>query len=670
MLQKIREGVGRWIAGAILGMIAIAFIFWGVDPSITGGAFAAKVNGEDVSLIDFERAYLSQQSQYQDLYRVEMSPDVQREMRLSALEGLIRNNALLQRVQSEGYAISDDRLIEEVRLRPEFQVGGEFSIDLLRSRLITEGISEEFFLELQREQLALFELQNGVARSVFITPTEFAKYVELYQQEREVGYATFEADNFSDQVELDESEILSHYENNLARFYSEESVDLEYIEILRSDIANEIEITEELLQGYYEDEQYRFQTEEERRARHILINSPQDDPEAEARASEVLSRLESGEQFDVLATELSEDAGTSGQGGDLGWVNRGLLLGPFEDALYAMEIGEVQGPIKTNFGYHIIRLDEVRAGDVQSFDSLRDQLALDYQNARAEELFYNTANDLADGAFDAFDELAGVAADVGYPLQTFNGLTRTGSVSPFGNSTLVTQTAFSAELLEQRENSSLVEIESDHVLVFRVIDHHPPAQQSLEVVQSSIEEELIQLASTSLAEVAAEEFLTQIAEVLSDNTLPQMTDDEETVNVSDQQTDGMTVAEEGSNRDAISELIALAIEQGGVWTETRWVERTDPVVPAEILGAAFRRPKTQDQAMSQRVFLTGGDQAVFTVFGLRGGNEDSLSLNEQEQLKNQLGQQIATYELTSYVGEVRQQATVRIPEAIINPPLF
>jgi hypothetical protein len=234
----------------------------------------------------------------------------------------------------------------------------------------------------------------------------------------------------------------------------------------------------------------------------------------------------------------------------------------------------------------------------------------------------------------------------------------------------VTQTAFSAELLEQRENSSLVEIESDHVLVFRVIDHHPPAQQSLEVVQSSIEEELIQLASTSLAEVAAEEFLTQIAEVLSDNTLPQMTDDEETVNVSDQQTDGMTVAEEGSNRDAISELIALAIEQGGVWTETRWVERTDPVVPAEILGAAFRRPKTQDQAMSQRVFLTGGDQAVFTVFGLRGGNEDSLSLNEQEQLKNQLGQQIATYELTSYVGEVRQQATVRIPEAIINPPLF
>ena len=249
MLQKIREGVGRWIAGVILGMIAIAFIFWGVDPSITGGVFAAKVNGEDVSLIDFERAYQAQQAQYQDLYRVEMSPDIQREMRLSALEGLIRNRALLQRVESEGYRISDDRLIEEVRLRPEFQVGGEFSLDLLRSRLITEGISEEFFLDLQREQIALLELQNGVARSVFITPTEFARYIQLYQQEREIAYTTFEADNFRDQVELDASEVLSYYESNLEQFYSEESVDFEYIEILRSDIATDIEVTDEILQS-------------------------------------------------------------------------------------------------------------------------------------------------------------------------------------------------------------------------------------------------------------------------------------------------------------------------------------------------------------------------------------------------------------------------------------
>ncbi|MCH2670546.1 MAG: SurA N-terminal domain-containing protein [Gammaproteobacteria bacterium] len=668
MLQKIREGVGRWIAGVILGMIAIAFIFWGVDPSITGGVFAAKVNGEDVSLIDFERAYQAQQAQYQDLYRVEMSPDIQREMRLSALEGLIRNRALLQRVESEGYRISDDRLIEEVRLRPEFQVGGEFSLDLLRSRLITEGISEEFFLDLQREQIALLELQNGVARSVFITPTEFARYIQLYHQERDIAYATFEADNFRDQVELDASEVLSYYENNLEQFYSEESVDFEYIEILRSDIATDIEVTDEILQSYYEDEQYRFETEEERRARHILINSPQDDPEAEARALEVLARLESGEQFEVLAAEFSEDAGTSGQGGDLGWVSRGLLLGPFEDTLYDMELGEVQGPIKTNFGYHIIRFDEMRAGEVQSFDVLRDQLVVDYQNARAEEIFYNTANDLADRAFDAFDELESVAADIGYPLQTFTGLTRTGSVSPFINSTQLIETAFSNELLEQRENSTLVEIESDHVMVLRVIEHHLPSQEPLEVVQSRIEEDLIQSLSSSLAEVAAENFLAQVEELLSQTALPQ--DNEEIANVTDQQADDIPFSGEDPNGGMIARLALLATEQGGIWTEARWIERTDSTIPAEILGAAFSGQQEQDQPMSQKTFLIGGDHAVFTVFGLRAGNEDSLTLIEQEQLKNQLGQQMATYELTSYVGEVRQKATVRIPEAVIDPPLF
>ncbi|MBH97394.1 MAG: hypothetical protein CMM56_02965 [Rhodospirillaceae bacterium] len=659
MLQKIREGVGRWIAGIILGLIAVAFIFWGVDPTIMGSTFAAKVNGEDISLFDFERAYQAQQSQYQDLYRTEMSPDLQREMRLAALEGLIRNEVILQRVQSEGYRISDERLIQEVRLRPEFQVGGEFSLDLLRSRLITEGISEEFFLELQREQLALFELQNGIARSAFFTPTELARYVELYYQEREVAYAIFEPENFRDQVELDESDILDYYENNRAQFFSEESVDIEYIEIQQSDIEGDVEVTEEVLRSFYEQEQYRFQTEEERRARHILINSPQEDSDAESRALEILTRLESGEEFETLAAEFSEDAGTSSQGGDLGWVSRGLLVGPFEDALYAMQVGEVQGPVKSDFGYHLIRLDEIRAGDAQSFEELRDDLVADYQSSRAEELFYNQANDLADRAFDAFDELASVAADMGYPLQTFAGLTRTGTVSPVDNSVPLIQAAFSDEVLEQRENSGLVEVQGDHVLVVRVVEHNLPAEQQLELVRSNIEEELIRLASISLAEIAAEEFLSQITNNL---TPPQTTGSEEIEVASDVQIDDQERAE--------SALSILAAEHGGIWNDARWVERTDQTVPSEILGAVFLGQPVLSQVLNQQIGLTNGGHAVYSVYGLRVGNEDSLTIAERSQLNNQLGQQVATHELTSYVSEVRQQATVRIPETVLDPPLF
>ena len=678
MLQRIREGVGRWVAAIILGLIAIAFIFWGVDPTIMGTTFAAKVNGEDVALADFERALQVQQRQYQELYRTEITDDLQRELRLSVLESLIRTRALSQRAESEGYRISDERLIGALQARPEYQIGGEFSLDLLRSRLLTQGVSETFFLEQQREQLALLELQNGITTSAFYTPAELARYIALYHQERELGYALFEADSFRDGIELDEAEVLTYFEGNRARFFSEESVDLEYIEILRADLAAEVEVTEEILRDYYEDEQFRFQTEEERRARHILINSPDENPEAEARAADVLQRLEAGEAFEALAMELSEDAGTSGQGGDLGWLSRGLLIGPFEDTLFAMEAGAVEGPIKTDFGYHVIRLEEVRAGEVQTFEQVREELAADYQTARAEELFYNQANELADRAFDAFDQLAGVAADMEVGLRTFEGFTRTGSLSPFDDSAPVVQAAFSPEVLEQGENSGLVEISGDHVLVLRVAAHHPPAEQPLAAVRADIEEELTRAAAEGLADAAAAAFLARMAELPVERTALEAPGGAAAANQTGEDEAAPGDTEDAAPDDGQSEpapsapspLAVLASEHGGTWTPASWVERTDPSVPTEILAAAFRGRLAETEVVRQQIPLASGDQAVVAVAGVRPGNADSLTRAERQQQITQLSEQAATFEITSYAGEVREQATVRIPDVVLDPPLF
>ena len=170
MLQKIREGVGRWIAGVILALIAVAFIFWGVDPTIMGTTFAAKVNGDDVALADFERALQIQQSQYQELYRVEISDDLQREFRLSVLERLILSRALSQRVQSQGYRISDERLSEAIRSRPAFQVDGVFSMDVYRSQLLYEGIPPSLYEEEQREQLGQRVAKADVVDSAAFAP--------------------------------------------------------------------------------------------------------------------------------------------------------------------------------------------------------------------------------------------------------------------------------------------------------------------------------------------------------------------------------------------------------------------------------------------------------------------------------------------------------------------
>ncbi len=628
MLQAISDGIGRWVAGGIMGLIAVAFIFWGVDFTLSGTTFAAKVNGNEIPLLEFERDLQNQQAQYQALYRLEITDDLQRELRRAVLERLIRMEALLQQVESAGYRVSDERLTAAIRTRSEFQVGGEFSLDVYRASLLNLGLTPAGFEVQQREQLSLLELQGGIMNSGFYTAEEYRRYVELYNQRREIAYALFAVDDFLDQASVDEATILAHYEANKAAYYSEESVDLEYIEIQGAELAADVVVTEEELETYYEDEKYLYETEEERHARHILIGLDTED--AEAIASAVLTRLDEGEDFEALVAEFSEDAGTSGQGGDLGWVSRGLLVGPFEDTLFSMTVGAVEGPIETGFGYHIIRLDEIRPGEIRTFESVRDELAGNFQVRRAEQLFYDQASELADRVFDAFDELATVATQMDLPLRSFSGFTHNGTTSPFPVSAPVVQAAFSPEVLGQRENSGPIELADDHVVVLRVSAHHPPAEQPLEIVREEVEQELLRAAAQRLAEAASTEFLAELGQA--------------------------------------EDIEAVAQELGGAWTAVAWVERTDGQVPTDVLATAFRLGKPQAGAeIRELVSVASGDYAVLVLSAVEAGQIDSIPRAEQARNSAQLAEQASMSELTGYAAEVRNEATIIIPDIVLNP---
>ena len=628
MLQAISDGIGKWVAGVILGLLAVAFIFWGVDFNLAGTTFAAKVNGNEIPILEFERDLQSQQAQYQELYRIEITDELQRELRLAVLERLIRNEALLQQVETAGYRLSDERLTAAIRARSDFQVGGEFSLDVYRASLLNMGLSPAGFEALQREQLSLIELQSGIMTSGFYTSEEYLRYVELYNQRREIAYALFAVDEFLDQAAVDEVAIVAHYEANKAAYYSEESVDLEYIEILGADLAAGVEVSEEELATFYEDEKYRYQMAEERHARHILIGTANED--AEAVALTVLTRLDEGEDFEALAAEFSEDAGTSGQGGDLGWVSKGLLVGPFEDTLFSMAVGDVQGPVETDFGHHVIRLEEIRAGEIRTFEMVREELLGNFQTQRAEELFYDRASELADRAFDAFDELATVALEMDVPLQTFSDFTRNGSTSPFPISAPVVQAAFSREILEQRENSTPIELADDHILVLRISAHNPPAEQPLEIVQEEIEQELRRAAAQQLAEAASADFLAEFAQA--------------------------------------EDIEVVAQEHGGAWNAAAWVERTDGDVPTQVLATAFRLGKPADgDVISELVPIASGDYAVLMLSAVEAGQPDSIPREDQNLQHTQLAERATMAELTGYAAEVREAATVIVPDIVLNP---
>ena len=633
MLQRIRDSFGPWILGLILGLIAVTFVFWGVDNTLTQTTFAAKVNGENIPLEQFDLALQAQQRQYQQLYRTELTDDLRRELRGGVLERLVQEEALKQRVEEAGYRVSDERLTEFIRSVAAFQIDGQFSMDQYQALLANQGIMPASFEEDQREQLAMLELQTAIAESTFLTPAEFRRYIELYNQQREIGYALFEVETFVDEVEIDEAAIIAHYEANKETYRTAETVDLEYIELTQTDIASTIDVSDEALRTYYEEERERFEAPEERRARHILLEIDDDTEAVRAEAQRVLERVQGGEDFAAVAGELSDDVGTAAQGGDLGWIGRGMLTGPFEDALFEMSVGDVRGPVQSQFGFHVIRLDEERGGEVQTFEEVRDELVAEFQTRRATDLFYERANEIADLAFDAYDELASVAMATGLPLKTANAFPRSGNPLLFPNSAPVVQAAFAEEIVDSGRNSSLVELSDEHVLVLRVTDHHPSTVQPLDEVREQIEQELTRNRAQELAESAATAFLSELA--------------------------------------AGGDPQALVEAHRGTWHPPASVERTSADVPTEVLAAAFGLPKpAAGEVVRENVNLANGDHAVLVLSNVAPGQPENMPTTDREQRRQQLADRTAAAELTSYAGDLRDQATVRIPDEVLNPTTF
>jgi peptidyl-prolyl cis-trans isomerase D len=649
MLQTLRESTGRWVAVAILGLIAVTFVFFGIDFSVTGATFAAKVNGEDIPLLEFEREYQQAQNQYQQLYPIELTDDLRRELRLSVIERMALSRALEQRVAEVGYRISDERLRESIQTTPAFLVGGEFSADVYNARLAAQGFSPAGYEAVHRQQLELVELQDGIQNSAFLTPAEFRRYIELSNERREIAYASFAVDAFLAEAEVTDEQVAAHHAANAALYMSQETVDLEYVELDQATIAAGVVVSDEALQRFFAEEQERFQIAEERHARHILVTAEGDDEaSAETEAAALLARVQGGEDFATLAMELSDDPGTKAQGGDLGWIGRGLLAGPFEDALFAMQAGEVRGPVKTDFGYHIIRLEEIRSAREQTFAEARETLAEEYGTREADDLFYEQANRLEELAFDAYDELASVATAMNLPLKTLSGYPRSGDPGAFENNAPVVQAAFDEELIASGNNSRIIELTAERVLVLRVTAHYPPAPLSLESVAEQIRADLARTAAVERAAAAANAFYADVG------------------------APSVGAASVGAASAAISaaDPAALAAAHGGVWNAPRRVERNAADIPAELLGVAFgAAAPLPPEGIRQVVPMASGDAAVLVLSAVAPGDPETVPLEQRDRQQVQLIQEGAISELTGYAADVRARATVRIPEEVLDPQL-
>lgn len=640
MLQVFRGPAGKFVAIAIIALIGVTFIFFGIDFTVTQLSYAAKVNGEAIPIREYENSLQRTQNEIQQQFRTELSDDELLAIRRQVLEEMIMREVLLQRAQEAGYRISDARVEQSIRDTEAFQIGGQYSEDVAQSLLRDNGLTPEGFRLNQREQLTLVEFEEAVYESSFITPAEFRRYIEVYFEKREIGYALFPAASFAGQVTIEDAEIAQFYNDNQSQFQTEESVDVEFAVLDLASIAAATDVTEDELQRFYESEAERYAGSEERHVRHILIEAAGDDREAAmAEATRVRERLDAGEDFAALAAELSDDAGTRNSGGDLGWYVRGVLDdGPLDEALFAMAVGAVEGPVESEFGFHILRLDEIRAGALPSFDSVRDELRNELATEKAAADFYDRATELAEVAFDAGSDLAGLASEFGLTLETMSGLTRSSAVDRFVDPVPFLEAAFDENNLASGNVSDLIELSDTSVAVLRVAAHRPQALRPLEEVTAEIRDTLIRESAAELAADAAAAFMTAV--------------------------DPAAIAAGTQDPEA------LAVAQGATWIDRISIERGSAAAPAPVMSTVFAQPRPAAGSVGvARAPLDNGDEAVVLIYSAVPGVPDDIPVADRDQGQEQLAGQAAQAEINAFGSGARENARIRVPDQVLNPDL-
>ncbi len=626
MLQSIREKITGWVAGVIIGLIALSFVFWGVgDFGAAGRDAVAVVNGDEIPRREFEAAYQRQLFQLTEAYEGSVPDEIRRQTRERVIEGLVQERLLTQRVDERGYRVPDDVLAQSIQSIDAFQVGGSFSLDAYRARLIALGMSPGMFEEEQRRAIALEQLQDAVATTGFYTPTEFRRYIELAQQQREVAWTSFAVSEFREQIEsVSDEQVAAHYEANQQRYMAPESVDIEYVEVTLAQVSADLPVDEDALRDYYQRTVADFALPEQRRARHILITADgqRDLASAQALATSLRGRIAAGEAFEELAREFSDDVGSAAQGGDLGWAEEGFFVEPFERALFALETGEVSDPVESVFGFHIIRLDEIREGELPAFEDMREDLRGEYLRSEAENRFIDSANALADSAFEYPDNLAAIAESEGLTVQTLPGLTRAGSPL-FLNSQPVVEAAFTPAVMLDGELSPLVQIDDDHVVMLRVREHHPAEVRPLEDVADDIREELERDAASRLARETGAAFLTEL--------------------------------QADTDADALAERFGRTLSAPEFYSRQAF-----NAIPPAVLFAVFERPHPADgEVIIESIALDNGDYAVFALTGVRAGDPTEFEQALRDMEKNRLASQNGFQDFALYLTALESAARIR-----------
>jgi peptidyl-prolyl cis-trans isomerase D len=631
MLQTIHDKLKGWLAMVVLGAIGLVFVFWGINWTLSAPNYAAKVNGSEVSANEVRQSYQQQLAQVERQFNGSVSEAQRNDIKKRVLDQYVNSEALITRADDLGYRVSDAEVLQAMCEIPAFQVDGKCDTAHAVAVLRSQGRSIVEIEGMFRRDVKMRQLDSAISLSSFATATEMKQMRALTRQQRELAWVTLSAEKYAAGATPDDAALKTYYDAHKSEYMTPETVNLRYVEISLAALASKVSVDDAQLKAYYEEQKTktpeRFTQPEQRRVSHILLTvaNPQDDAAAKAKAEGLLKRAQAGEDFAKLAKEFSQDPGSAPQGGDLGWTERKAWVVPFADAAFGMKVDEIKGPVKTQFGYHILKLAGIQPPTVKTFEQSKAELETEYRRNEAEKLFNNAQDQLADAALQNTTDIDVVARKAGLAVLEAPAFSRSDGGGALGKVPAVIEAAFSQDVLDGRL-SPMVEVEKGRGVVLRATDHKLPQQKPLDAVHGEVLAAWKKQRGEELAQAAAADAVKRLTA--------------------------------GESWDAVTK--SLSANAAAAPTAPKFISRADQDVPLEIRTSAFGEPKPQAKPVFGAARLASGDAAVMALSAVR--EEPGDQQQQDMAMRRQYAAQIASTEAQSYAAGARADAKV-----ILNP---
>lgn len=575
MLQKIRELTHGWFAWVLILGLAFVFTLWGVSGYLMsdgGDKVIAKVANKDVTQKQVQTLYehMLQQAQLSQVMAGIQNPRVNiQQLQTKALQQAVMETLLTTMARREGFAMSREQVDTLLRSMPQFHVNGAFSLETYERLIHQLNFTPEQFRNTVQNEMLIAQVQSTISDSAFVWAEELSDTVALINQTRDFRYVVLDANALAKSINLTQTDLEAYYNSNKSEFMTTETVEVSYIlldkDLIEKSIRTASTPTDQELQQRYQESLTHYTTPERRSASHILLTLPPDaKPDEVAKvkqeADDLYKRIKAGESFEKLAKQYSKDPGSATQGGALGFFGPGEMVPEFESAVFHGQKGELIPPVRTEFGYHIIRIDDIKKPEVPTFDKVKQTLTEQWYEDKIVEQYESEQNKLDSLAFENPESLKDVATAFNLPLQNLViDKTLTGNTGLAANA-MILQAVFGDEPLPIKQNSDILTISPTQSVLINITARHMPALKPFK----EIELEVRAKAGLRKGMMMARDMAAQIKEKYATGT----------------------------------SLDAIATKENFKWSLGEKVDRQNTDIPKEVLQLAFATPLGSQPALS------------------------------------------------------------------------